>query len=183
MTNWKEEFGQKWDAYMEEGGFMATNGVYNPFKIADFISEVEAKAQQAGMATARAHYYDLVRGEERGQARKVISLILPLAKGYVASHDVGSNQDYINIAISYLCDHECTSNCRREGCNCECGEYHISRLHPSLKCKVPLCDNPRQLYAGEDDHDSLGDYCAYHGEDEEGQKEVNTPKADQTNQP
>ena len=23
-----------------------------------------------------------------------------------------------------LCDHQCTSNCRREGCNCLCGEYH-----------------------------------------------------------
>lgn len=22
------------------------------------------------------------------------------------------------------CGHVCTSNCRREGCNCECGEYH-----------------------------------------------------------
>lgn len=22
------------------------------------------------------------------------------------------------------CFHVCTSNCRREGCNCECGEYH-----------------------------------------------------------
>lgn len=22
------------------------------------------------------------------------------------------------------CDHVCTSNCRREGCNCQCGEYH-----------------------------------------------------------
>ena len=22
------------------------------------------------------------------------------------------------------CEHDCTSNCRREGCNCECGEYH-----------------------------------------------------------
>lgn len=22
------------------------------------------------------------------------------------------------------CVHACTSNCRREGCNCECGEYH-----------------------------------------------------------
>jgi len=21
------------------------------------------------------------------------------------------------------CDHECTSNCRRKGCNCNCGEY------------------------------------------------------------
>jgi hypothetical protein len=24
------------------------------------------------------------------------------------------------------CDHECTSNCRRNGCNCECGEFHVS---------------------------------------------------------
>lgn len=22
------------------------------------------------------------------------------------------------------CDHMCTSNCRREGCNCNCGEFH-----------------------------------------------------------
>lgn len=22
------------------------------------------------------------------------------------------------------CDHICTSDCRREGCNCDCGEYH-----------------------------------------------------------
>ena len=22
------------------------------------------------------------------------------------------------------CDHICTSNCRRVGCNCECGEWH-----------------------------------------------------------
>ena len=24
------------------------------------------------------------------------------------------------------CDHDCTSECRRSGCNCECGEYHDS---------------------------------------------------------
>ena len=22
------------------------------------------------------------------------------------------------------CNHQCISNCRREGCNCLCGEYH-----------------------------------------------------------
>ena len=22
------------------------------------------------------------------------------------------------------CEHQCTSNCRREGCNCACGEFH-----------------------------------------------------------
>ncbi len=26
------------------------------------------------------------------------------------------------------CDHICTSNCRREGCNCECGEWHRREL-------------------------------------------------------
>ena len=24
-----------------------------------------------------------------------------------------------------LCDHRCSSNCRREGCKCDCGEYHF----------------------------------------------------------
>ncbi len=23
------------------------------------------------------------------------------------------------------CEHQCTSNCRRVGCNCNCGEYHL----------------------------------------------------------
>lgn len=23
------------------------------------------------------------------------------------------------------CEHQCTSECRRSGCNCDCGEYHI----------------------------------------------------------
>lgn len=23
------------------------------------------------------------------------------------------------------CDHQCSSNCRRNGCNCACGEYHF----------------------------------------------------------
>lgn len=23
------------------------------------------------------------------------------------------------------CGHQCTSNCRREGCNCDCGPSHI----------------------------------------------------------
>lgn len=25
------------------------------------------------------------------------------------------------------CFHSCTSNCRREGCNCKCGEYHLTK--------------------------------------------------------
>ncbi len=26
--------------------------------------------------------------------------------------------------MNNTCEHQCTSNCRRVGCNCECGEYH-----------------------------------------------------------
>lgn len=29
-----------------------------------------------------------------------------------------------NFESADFCDHICTSNCRREGCNCDCGEYH-----------------------------------------------------------
>jgi hypothetical protein len=29
----------------------------------------------------------------------------------------------IEDPVNY-CDHMCTSECRRSGCNCECGEYH-----------------------------------------------------------
>ena len=23
-----------------------------------------------------------------------------------------------------MCDHQCSSSCRRKGCHCECGEFH-----------------------------------------------------------
>ena len=26
---------------------------------------------------------------------------------------------------SFNCEHECSSNCRRNGCKCNCGEYHF----------------------------------------------------------
>lgn len=29
------------------------------------------------------------------------------------------------LNIDGKCQYICTSNCRREGCNCECGEYHL----------------------------------------------------------
>lgn len=31
------------------------------------------------------------------------------------------------------CDHDCTSDCRREGCNCLCGEYHDSATAEEIK--------------------------------------------------
>ena len=29
------------------------------------------------------------------------------------------------FAEALQCDHQCSPNCRREGCNCACGEYHF----------------------------------------------------------
>ena len=29
------------------------------------------------------------------------------------------------FAEALNCIHQCTSNCRRIGCNCQCGEYHF----------------------------------------------------------
>jgi hypothetical protein len=29
------------------------------------------------------------------------------------------------FAEALQCDHQCSSNCRRNGCNCACGEYHF----------------------------------------------------------
>lgn len=26
--------------------------------------------------------------------------------------------------MSFNCDHQCSSNCRKSGCHCECGEFH-----------------------------------------------------------
>jgi hypothetical protein len=41
--------------------------------------------------------------------------------------------DYIEgLVMVSECDHECSSNCRREGCNCDCGEYHLS-LEEAIK--------------------------------------------------
>ena len=30
------------------------------------------------------------------------------------------------------CDHMCTSDCRRDGCNCACGEWHNEELIDKL---------------------------------------------------
>ena len=33
--------------------------------------------------------------------------------------------------VRIVCEHMCTSNCRREGCNCNCGEYHEITNEPN----------------------------------------------------
>ena len=30
------------------------------------------------------------------------------------------------------CEHYCSGNCRRVGCNCECGEWHNHNVKPNL---------------------------------------------------
>jgi hypothetical protein len=52
--------------------------------------------------------------------------------GYIVDDETACNECYKTISE---CTHSCTSNCRREGCNCECGEYHKdipahARTHP-----------------------------------------------------
>ena len=41
--------------------------------------------------------------------------------GYIVDGETACNECYKTISE---CTHDCTSNCRREGCNCDCGEYH-----------------------------------------------------------
>lgn len=40
-----------------------------------------------------------------------------------------SEQELYDLLTSFAealeCKHECSSNCRKEGCNCSCGEYHF----------------------------------------------------------
>jgi len=42
------------------------------------------------------------RAQERKEAERIIGLILPFAKGYIAQNDVGSNRKYLRIAEDYL---------------------------------------------------------------------------------
>lgn len=44
------------------------------------------------------------------------------------------------------CDHNCTSNCRREGCNCLCGEFHDSATEEEIQ--ESLADELRDIRIG-----------------------------------
>ena len=41
-----------------------------------------------------------------------------------------SEDDLVDFLTMFLeavnCDHDCTSNCRSEGCDCACGNYHFT---------------------------------------------------------
>ena len=70
------------------------------------------------MNTARTEFdYTIVisrkdgRSESHGTAR--VGEVLQISK-----EELNGDEEVIP------CDHQCTSNCRRVGCNCECGEFH-----------------------------------------------------------
>lgn len=72
----------------------------------------------------------------------------------------------MNGEIKQECFHECVSDCRREGCNCACGEFHCV---PTEECRDPQeeCPNHENLrdYADESEcvSDGLGG-CKQHKE-------------------
>ncbi len=44
--------------------------------------------------------------------------------------DMSMSQDELKDLLegfieTLFCEHQCTSNCRREGCNCACGNTHF----------------------------------------------------------
>ncbi len=46
---------------------------------------------------------------------------------YILPNGAGAKPDVEDVPVNLHeenCDHQCTSSCRREGCNCECGEFH-----------------------------------------------------------
>jgi len=40
---------------------------------------------------------------------------------------------YRQDKILDFCDHVCSGNCRRVGCNCECGEWHDEKPHANFE--------------------------------------------------
>lgn len=47
-----------------------------------------------------------------------------LAYELPVTHDT---KEYEVTIINLDCEHMCSSNCRRVGCNCACGEWHLTR--------------------------------------------------------
>ena len=48
------------------------------------------------------------------------------AEGEEALTQVDDWKEFIEDVRS--CDHICSGNCRRVGCNCNCGEWHMERI-------------------------------------------------------
>lgn len=52
----------------------------------------------------------------------------PTEKKLKVFHGYGSQENEVQIDRGEgFCYHQCSGNCRRVGCNCECGEFHIPK--------------------------------------------------------
>lgn len=60
----------------------------------------------------------------------------PFAVKYKAKLDKIKKDKKAEVDEDEDCEHECTSSCRREGCNCKCGNTHI-------ECK--LCNDTGEV--------------------------------------
>lgn len=43
-----------------------------------------------------------------------------------------------------ICTHQCSGNCRREGCNCLCGEYHCDPKEPCVNDGEECPNHPQE---------------------------------------
>lgn len=43
----------------------------------------------------------------------------------MAMNEVDLAEMLTGFMEALVCDHQCTSDCRRKGCNCDCGEFHF----------------------------------------------------------
>lgn len=57
-------------------------------------------------------------------------------------HGYGSQENEVQIDKGEgFCYHDCTSMCRHNGCNCECGEFHIPKSRWSDNGKMKQVSN------------------------------------------
>ncbi len=62
--------------------------------------------------------------EKEERQKKIIDFYAHDYRGMKMSQD-GLKDMLEGFVESVECDHQCSSNCRREGCNCACGERHF----------------------------------------------------------
>jgi hypothetical protein len=93
IEDYKKEFTENYYSEGEDGGVVFSTG-FNGQLIEEWVKEaLQSYAEQQVQEAVE---------EEREEGQKVVFLILPFAKGYVAQNQGGSNRRYIEIAENYL---------------------------------------------------------------------------------